>query len=90
MRSVRSRIVVAGVTLLVFGAIEEAGPTRGLLLVGGGIFLMLFVAWQRGRRELPARRIAAGLCPQCGYSLTGNVSGVCPECGTPAPTKGAA
>ena len=22
-----------------------------------------------------------GLCPQCGYDLTGNVSGVCPECG---------
>jgi hypothetical protein len=22
-----------------------------------------------------------GLCPSCGYSLTGNVSGVCPECG---------
>jgi hypothetical protein len=22
-----------------------------------------------------------GLCPACGYDLTGNVSGTCPECG---------
>jgi hypothetical protein len=28
--------------------------------------------WQRSRK---------GLCLQCGYDLTGNVSGVCPECG---------
>jgi hypothetical protein len=26
----------------------------------------------------------AGLCPSCGYDLTGNVSGTCPECGAPA------
>jgi hypothetical protein len=31
------------------------------------------------RRRL--RRTATGLCPSCGYNLTGNVSGVCPECG---------
>lgn len=24
----------------------------------------------------------SGLCQECGYDLTGNVSGVCPECGT--------
>jgi hypothetical protein len=24
-----------------------------------------------------------GLCPTCGYDLTGNTSGVCPECGMP-------
>jgi len=29
------------------------------------------------------RRRARGLCINCGYDLTGNVSGVCPECGTP-------
>lgn len=28
-----------------------------------------------------AARVAQGLCPQCGYNLTGNVSGRCPECG---------
>ncbi len=34
--------------------------------------------WRRRRRLLRER----GLCPVCGYELTGNVSGVCPECGT--------
>ena len=27
------------------------------------------------------RRRPAGMCPSCGYDLTGNVSGACPECG---------
>ena len=27
------------------------------------------------------KRLARGLCPGCGYDLTGNLSGVCPECG---------
>ena len=27
------------------------------------------------------RRRKKGLCLNCGYNLTGNVSGVCPECG---------
>jgi hypothetical protein len=29
------------------------------------------------------KRRRNGLCINCGYNLTGNVSGVCPECGTP-------
>jgi len=33
------------------------------------------------RRHVLRRRRSAGLCPVCGYNLTGNVSGVCPECG---------
>ena len=33
------------------------------------------------------RRSRSGLCPSCGYSLTGNTSGVCPECGTPVPKE---
>ena len=28
-----------------------------------------------------------GLCPQCGYNLTGNVTGICPECGSPTLTE---
>jgi hypothetical protein len=35
------------------------------------------------------RRHPLGLCPRCGYNLTGNVSGVCPECGSPAETTAA-
>lgn len=29
------------------------------------------------------RRERRGLCPDCGYDLTGNISGACPECGKP-------
>jgi rubrerythrin len=34
--------------------------------------------------EKDRRRVwlAHGLCPECGYSLTGNLSGICPECGS--------
>lgn len=28
-----------------------------------------------------------GICKNCGYDLTGNVSGICPECGTPVSEK---
>ena len=34
------------------------------------------------RWRLYRGRIRTGLCPACGYNLTGNVSGVCPECGS--------
>jgi hypothetical protein len=29
------------------------------------------------------RRLKRGLCPTCGYNLTGNITGTCPECGKP-------
>jgi len=35
-----------------------------------------FLFWSDHRR-----RMRAGCCSQCGYSLTGNQSGKCPECG---------
>jgi len=35
------------------------------------------VHWRRRRK-----RVKRGLCPHCGYNLTGNASGVCPECGS--------
>src|SRR5688500_10199075 len=38
---------------------------------------------RRRRREASMK---AGLCPSCGYDLTGNVSGTCPECGAGAPS----
>jgi hypothetical protein len=40
------------------------------------VVVWTIVPWWRSRR-----RHRLGLCPQCGYSLTGNVSGQCPECG---------
>ena len=33
------------------------------------------------RRITHARRHKKGLCVNCGYNLTGNMSGICPECG---------
>lgn len=39
-------------------------------------FVGLFVSRRFVRRE------RMGLCQQCSYDLTGNVSGKCPECGT--------
>ncbi len=33
------------------------------------------------RARLRRRRRVRGLCVECGYDLTDNVSGVCPECG---------
>jgi hypothetical protein len=45
-------------------------------------------SWWRTRRRRTRQR--AGLCPRCGYDLTGNVSGACPECGSPVPVDAAA
>ncbi len=39
--------------------------------------LMAFIA----RAALPSLEPSEGLCPNCGYNLTGNTSGKCPECG---------
>jgi hypothetical protein len=41
--------------------------------------VVLRYSYLKGERELRRRQ---GLCPECGYDLTGNASGVCPECGT--------
>jgi hypothetical protein len=54
-------------------------------LISIPLLLLLLVApptalfWWLDRRR-------PGLCRECGYNLTGNVSGRCPECGTPTPT----
>jgi hypothetical protein len=52
-----------------------------IVLCAGALFLAYpVIVFVRG----PYRRYCwreIGCCPQCGYSLIGNVSGVCPECG---------
>lgn len=42
------------------------------------------VAYGRRRRNA---LLAERRCPECEYSLIGNVSGSCPECGEPVPTE---
>jgi hypothetical protein len=39
-------------------------------------------ARRRFMRRRRRRRALHGLCPSCGYDLTGSLSQVCPECGT--------
>jgi hypothetical protein len=55
--------------------------------------LWLLLRFARFLGAAPARRrqqrIDTGLCAECGYSLTGNVSGKCPECGALAIKKAA-
>jgi hypothetical protein len=42
------------------------------------VFAVLFIL----RRQIRYNRAKeSGICPHCGYDLTGNVSGRCPECG---------
>ena len=41
---------------------------------------ILIVAWAHPRYRRSVRG-QSGLCVQCAYNLTGNVSGICPECG---------
>jgi hypothetical protein len=69
-------------------ALSARSISKSALIVFPYWFALLLTA------ILPAARIylrnrapATGLCPECSYNLTGNVSGVCPECGTPVPQK---
>lgn len=83
--------VVVYLMLSVLGAyiprqILSSGSAIGLALLLSMTNAILTVRQRRRwrRRILERRRadrLSRGLCPRCGYNLTGNVSGVCPECG---------
>lgn len=47
-------------------------------LLAAVVFARGILHWRRHER-----RLRKGLCPGCGYDLTGNESGICPECGRP-------
>lgn len=56
-------------------------PLSAIVIVSVlGILVEPCIWLRRWRRRIERRRL--GLCMECGYDLTGNVSGVCPECGT--------
>ncbi len=68
------------------GLIPSAGMNRGMhsLVLPFWIPCVLFagVLWYCNRPgALRRRRQKRGLCVNCGYDLTGNVTGVCSECG---------
>lgn len=51
------------------------------------LFVPMLISYATARVSYPLIRWKtcyedAGLCLNCGYDLTGNVSGICPECGT--------
>lgn len=67
---------------------SDPSPTRVAVVVPCWFFLMLLLIIPGTRlflslraRSCRRRRLKAGLCWRCGYSLTGNHSGICPECG---------
>ena len=65
--------------------IDYAGvvvPHWALLIVLAGLPAACGFRWAC-QYIRPTQR-GAGLCPRCGYDLTGNESGVCPECGEEA------
>ena len=45
-----------------------------------GVLLFILCGVACFRRARPYLRARRGLCPTCGYNLTGTTSGVCPEC----------
>jgi hypothetical protein len=56
------------------------------LFLTAGIVPFRLAFWFRAWRRMHRRR-RLGLCLQCGYDLTGNISGICSECGKPIPTR---
>lgn len=44
-------------------------------------FVVLLAAYPVSVRLMRWRLRKAGMCVNCSYDLTGNVSGICPECG---------
>ncbi len=74
---------------LIFDRDEHIRTLWALAFVSASLLSVPSVVrdWKARHRAEWAR---AGLCPSCGYDLTGNKSGTCPKCGTLAPARPAA
>lgn len=67
--------MLLGCSLTLPSKVDFAVQTIGIVVALLGIVLAsLFIK--------PREITGAGLCENCGYNLTGNISGICPECGT--------
>jgi hypothetical protein len=53
------------------------------------LLLLVIAIYSLRPRHRARRRRKLGLCANCGYDLTGNVTGTCPECGAPEPERSA-
>ena len=84
-------LMVVACMLLVLAAVLFVARGRGrwglsssalvaLVVVQAATVMIAWTQLLRSRRIGERKRL--GLCPRCGYDLTGNASGTCPECGT--------
>ncbi len=76
--------LVAGKYALYFLTDSEPGYWVGFSICAGLAITFLAASgfFLNSRRDaIRLQRASAGLCPACGYNLTGNTSGICPECG---------
>ena len=63
-------------------ALATLRPLSTLWIAAAGLLLSMYPTVTIIRGPLRRwRRRRKGLCVECSYDLTGNVSGVCPECG---------
>jgi hypothetical protein len=69
------------------GTSQTTFDGRGIARWWLGLILWIgvpLVCWRAGERLFPPSRaelLRRGLCPECGYSLTGLAGSKCPECG---------
>ena len=79
----RLPVLFALAVSLTFGiavAVASGARASAAWLLGTAALVLLWRAIERPE-VLARRRKRLGLCVQCGYDLTSNLSGVCPECG---------
>ena len=85
----------AGTWSIHIGPLRSTSVPLGIVVAVGGWlvpFLLLVALLHPKTKTAYGRRRRAALiaerrCPECEYSLIGNVSGACPECGEPVPSE---
>ena len=79
---VGSVISYCGFTRVRLPALSEiAGGALASAAVGGGLFVLLWIASRTSRGKLQI--VDGTCCPCCGYNLVGNTTYICSECGQP-------
>jgi hypothetical protein len=79
-------VILAVIVANVLTGFGSQGTWRHLAYLLGYLAVLTFImlaSFRRADHEALCRQ--ASVCPDCGYSLTGNQSGRCPECGKEVP-----